>query len=219
MSFDYLKEPQAIYDRSFAIVEAEAELHLLPAALRSMAVRLVHACGMTDLVADLAFTPDVADAAKQALKAGAPVICDCEMARSGVVKRFLPGNELIVTLNDERTPALAKRLGTTRSAAAVELWRPHLAGSVVVIGNAPTALFHLLENMLDGGPRPAAILAFPVGFVGANESKQALAQSRSAHQTPFITLLGRRGGSAMAAAALNAVAVDLYKSAAGKEQG
>jgi precorrin isomerase len=206
MTGDYIRDPAEIYRRSFAQVRAEAELDGLPAGLAPVAVRIVHACGMPDVVADLAYTPDVADAASAALAAGAPVIVDCRMLKSGLIKDRLAANEVICTLNSPEVPGLAEAGQTTRSAAAVELWRPHLEGAVVAIGNAPTALFRLLEILADGAPRPAAILGFPVGFVGARESKQALVEG--GHGVPFLTLLGRRGGSAMAAAAVNALAGD-----------
>ena len=173
-------------------------------AIRPLAVRLIHACGMTDLLADLRYSPDVVAAARGALVDGAKVITDCEMAAAGIIRRLLPAaNQVLCTLNDPQTPLLAAKHETTRSAAAVELWGPHLDGAVIVIGNAPTTLFALLER-LDAEPaRPAAILAFPVGFVGAAESKQAL--SENPRGVPYVTLLGRRGGSAMAGAAVNAL--------------
>ena len=206
MTGDYIRDPAEIYRRSFAQVRAEAELDGLPAELVPAAVRIVHACGMPEVVADLAYAPEVADAASSALAAGAPVIVDCRMLASGLIKERLTANEVICTLNEPEVPGLAEAGQTTRSAAAVELWRPHLEGAVVAIGNAPTALFRLLEVLADGAPKPAAILGFPVGFVGARESKQALAEGD--HNVPFLTLLGRRGGSAMAAAAVNALTGD-----------
>lgn len=200
----YLRNPEAIYAESFATIRAEADLSGLDPALHEIAIRMIHACGMIDLVADIAGTPDLADAVRKAIAAGAPVFCDCEMVRSGIIRRQLPETtELVVTLNAPNIAELAKLLGTTRSAAAVELWRPRLEGAVVVIGNAPTALFHLLDMIDAKGPRPAAIIATPVGFVGAAESKARLADTR--HGIPFITVRGRRGGSAIAAAALNAI--------------
>ena len=202
---DYLRDPAEIYRRSFAAVRAEADLSGLPDDVAEIAVRLVHACGMPDIVADLAFTGDVADRGRAALGAGAPVIADCRMVAEGVIGRALPAaNEIVCTLDAEAVPALAEAGATTRSAAAVELWRPHLEGAVVAIGNAPTALFRLLEVLAEGAPRPAAVLAFPVGFVGAAESKQALIAG--GHGVPYLTLRGRRGGSALAAAAVNALA-------------
>ncbi|HJP23232.1 MAG: precorrin-8X methylmutase [Alphaproteobacteria bacterium] len=206
MTGDYIRDPAEIYRRSFAQVRAETELDGLPAELVPAAVRIVHACGMPEVVVDLAYAPEVADAASSALAAGAPVIVDCRMLASGLIKERLTANEVICTLNEPEVPGLAEAGQTTRSAAAVELWRPHLDGAVVAIGNAPTALFRLLEVLADGAPKPAAILGFPVGFVGASESKQALAEGD--HNVPFLTLLGRRGGSAMAAAAVNALAGD-----------
>lgn len=200
----YLRNPEAIYAESFATIRAEADLSGLDPALHEIAIRMIHACGMIDLVADIAGTPDLADAVRKAIAAGAPVFCDCEMVRSGIIRRQLPETtELVVTLNAPNIAELAKLLGTTRSAAAVELWRPRLEGAVVVIGNAPTALFHLLDMIDAKGPRPAAIIATPVGFVGAAESKARLADTR--HGIPFVTVRGRRGGSAIAAAALNAI--------------
>ena len=204
----YLREPDTIYAQSFATIEAEADLSALPPELHPAAIRMIHACGMVDLAADIVGDPAIAVATRRALHAGAPVLCDCEMVRSGIIRRHLPATtELILTLNDPAVAALAKSLGTTRSAAAVELWRPRLAGAVVLIGNAPTALFHLIEVIQAGGPRPAAIIAAPVGFVGAAESKALLASS--ALSIPFLTVRGRRGGSAIASAAFNAISKDL----------
>jgi precorrin-8X/cobalt-precorrin-8 methylmutase len=204
----YERDPHAIYRQSFATVRTEARLDHLPDDLHEVAIRLVHACGMTDVPARLAWSADVAASARAALAAGASVLCDCEMAASGIVRTRLPaGNPVICTLNDPATPELAARIGNTRSAAGVELWRERIEGAAVVIGNAPTALFHLLELLDAGWPKPAAILGFPVGFVGAAESKAELA--RDPRGVPFLTLRGRRGGSAMAAAALNALAAGL----------
>ncbi len=204
---DYLREPEAIYDRSFAIIEAEAgaTLRTLPPELRPLARRLIHSCGMTDIVQDLAWSGPVAEAARAALAKGRPILVDVEMVKAGIIEKRLPqGVAVRCTLGDPAVAALAARLETTRSAAAVELWRPDLAGAVVVIGNAPTALFHLLERLRDWPERPAAILALPVGFVGAVESKEALITAGL--EVPYLTLRGRRGGSAMAAAAVNALA-------------
>ena len=202
----YLKDPAAIYERSFAIVRDEADLSGLPPALEPVAVRLMHACGMTDLVADLRFDDGVADAAVSALSDGCVVFADCEMAARAIIGSALPpACEVVCTLNRDSVPGLAKTQGTTRSAAAVSLWADRLGGAIVVIGNAPTALFALLELIDAGASKPAAILGFPVGFVGAAESKQELADNPRG--VPFITLLGRRGGSAMAGAALNAIAL------------
>lgn len=200
----YLREPEAIYARSFALIEAEAGAALasLPAELRPLARRLIHSCGMVDIPADLAWSGPVVAAARSALEAGAALYCDVEMVRAGIIRRRLPAAvQPRCTLADPRVPALAAELGTTRSAAAVELWRDGLEGAVVAIGNAPTALFHLLDRLAAWLERPAAILAFPVGFVGAAESKEALIAASLG--VPFLTLRGRRGGSAMAAAAVN----------------
>jgi precorrin isomerase len=203
---DYLRDPDEITRRSFAIVRAECDLTALSPAQAELAVRLVHACGMTDIVADLAWGGDVVGAGAAALAAGAPVIADARMVAEGVTRGFLPaGNEVLCAVHDPAIAELARAQETTRSAAAVELWRPRLAGAVVAIGNAPTALFRLLELLAEGAPRPAAILAFPVGFVGAAESKQALIDAGLG--VPFVTLAGRRGGSALAAAAVNALAL------------
>lgn len=203
---DWLRDPQAIYDESFATIEREAALEQFPAALRAVVVRMIHACGMVDLTTDIRWYGDVAEAVSEALSARKPIFCDCEMVRSGIIRRFLPqGFEPSCTLNDASVPDLAKQMKTTRSAAAVELWKDELAGAVVVIGNAPTTLFQLLELIERGGPKPAAIIATPVGFVGAAESKQALAEAELG--IPFVTVLGRRGGSAMASAALNATTI------------
>ena len=200
----YLRDPAAIYAQSFATIRAEADLSGLPPQLHDTAIRMVHASGMVDLVADIVGDPAAPATVATALAAGAPVLCDCEMVRAGLIRRHLPADtELVVTLNDPAVPDLAARLGTTRSAAAVELWRPRLAGAIVVIGNAPTALFHLLGLLAAGDAPPAAIIATPVGFVGAVESKSMLASAPLS--VPFVTLLGRRGGSAIAAAAFNAM--------------
>ena len=204
----YERDPAAIYRQSWEAVRAETRLDHLPQDLREVAVRIVHACGMPDVANRLAWSSDLAGAARAALAAGAPILCDCEAVASGIVRARLPaGNAVLCTLNDAETPARAEAIGNTRSAAAVELWRDHLAGAVAVIGNAPTALFHLIELIDAGWPRPAAILAFPVGFVGAAESKAELA--RNPRGIPFLALRGRRGGSAMAAAAVNALAAGL----------
>lgn len=203
----YEKDPKAIYAGSFATVRAEADLSGLPDDLHPTAIRLIHACGMVDLPADLRFSGDVYASAHAAIRAGAPVLCDVEMVGAGIIRRYLGENEVIVTLNDPSVPALAARLGTTRSAAAVELWRDHIEGAVVAIGNAPTALFHLLERLDQGWPKPAAILGFPVGFIGAAESKAELAANPRG--VPYLALNGRRGGSAMASAAVNALAAGL----------
>ncbi|MEU6590040.1 precorrin-8X methylmutase [Streptomyces sp. NPDC046881] len=201
----YEKDGAAIYRQSFATIRAEADLAGLPADVGQVAVRMIHACGMVDLVRDLAYTPGVVARARAALRAGAPVLCDVQMVASGVTRRRLPaGNDVLCTLSDPAVAELAARLGTTRSAAAVELWRDRLEGAVVAIGNAPTALFHLLEMIEAGGPRPAAVIGVPVGFVGAAESKDALAAHPSGLE--HLVVRGRRGGSAIAAAAVNAIA-------------
>ncbi|HVK22330.1 MAG TPA: precorrin-8X methylmutase [Actinokineospora sp.] len=200
---DYIRDGAEIYRRSFATIRAEADLAGLPADVARVAVRMIHACGMVDLVDDLAYSPDVVAAARAALLAGAPVLCDAHMVASGVTRKRLPAdNEIICTLSDPRVPDLASTMDNTRSAAAMELWGDRLDGAVVAIGNAPTALFRLLE-MIDAGARPAAVLGLPVGFIGAAESKEALA----AHGVvPYLVVRGRRGGSAMAVAAVNAIA-------------
>jgi precorrin-8X/cobalt-precorrin-8 methylmutase len=204
----YERDPHTIYRQSFATVRAETRLAHLPADLHEVAIRLVHACGMTDVPNRLAWSDDLAPSARAALAAGAPILCDSEMVASGISRGRLPAdNPVICTLNDPAIPDLAETLGNTRSAAAAELWRGQIEGAVVVIGNAPTALFHLLELLDSGWPRPAAILGFPVGFVGAAESKAELAANPRG--VPFLTLRGRRGGSAMAAAAVNALAAGL----------
>jgi precorrin-8X/cobalt-precorrin-8 methylmutase len=199
----YLRDPDAIYAESFAITRAEADLEHLPPDLHAVALRMIHACGMVDLAVDIIGDPRLPEAVDHALAKGGAILCDSEMVAAGIVSRT--ANERLVTLNDPAVPDLAARLGTTRSAAAVELWRDRLAGAVVVIGNAPTALFHLLEMIDAGTAKPAAIIATPVGFVGAAESKAALASNPRG--IPFITVRGRRGGSAIAAAALNAIAL------------
>jgi precorrin-8X/cobalt-precorrin-8 methylmutase len=202
---DYIRDGSAIYDKSFATIRAEADLSAIPADLEKVAVRLIHASGMTDIAQDLAASPGAAAVGRQALAAGAKILCDAHMVADGVTRKRLPANnEVICTLRDERVPGLAREIGNTRSAAALEFWLPHLAGSIVAIGNAPTALFRLLEMLDEGAPRPALILGLPVGFVGAVESKVELAAN--SRGVPFITLHGRRGGSAMAAAAVNALA-------------
>jgi precorrin isomerase len=201
----YLRDPREITRRSFDILRRETDVSALPADVAEVALRVVHACGMPEIVPELAFGGDVSAAGRAALEAGAVVLADCEMVVGGVTRARLPaGNRVLSTLNDPRTPDLAKRQGTTRSAAAVDLWGEDLQGAVVAIGNAPTALFRLIEILAAGAPHPAAILAFPVGFVGAAESKDALISAGLG--IPFLTLRGRRGGSAMAAAAVNAVA-------------
>ncbi|MGW9116373.1 precorrin-8X methylmutase [Streptomyces sp. NPDC055663] len=201
----YEKDGPAIYRQSFATIRAEADLTGLPADVSQVAVRMIHACGMVDLVRDLAFTPDAVAHARAALRAGAPILCDVAMVASGVTRKRLPAdNDVVCTLSDPSVPGLAKELGTTRSAAALELWRDRLEGAVVAVGNAPTALFRLLEMIEEGAPRPAAVIGVPVGFIGAAESKDALAAHPSGLE--HLIVRGRRGGSAIAAAALNAIA-------------
>ncbi|MFB7447136.1 precorrin-8X methylmutase [Streptomyces sp. NPDC056194] len=203
--FDYEKDGTEIYRRSFATIRAEADLAGLPADVAQVAVRMIHACGMTDLVQDIAYSPGVVASARAALQAGAPILCDAQMVASGVTRKRLPAdNEVLCALSDPAVPGLAAELGTTRSAAALELWRDRLEGSVVAIGNAPTALFHLLEMIAKGAGKPAAVLGIPVGFIGAAESKDALAEN--ALGLDYLVVRGRRGGSAMTAAALNALA-------------
>ncbi|MET8504256.1 precorrin-8X methylmutase [Streptomyces sp. NPDC004787] len=203
--FEYEKDGAEIYRRSFATIRAEADLAALPADVATVAVRMIHACGMTDLVRDVAYSPGVVGAARAALRAGAPILCDAQMVASGVTRKRLPAdNDVVCTLSDPAVPGLAAELGTTRSAAAMELWRDRLEGSVVAIGNAPTALFHLLEMIEKGAGKPAAVLGIPVGFIGAAESKDALAANTLGLE--YLVVRGRRGGSAMTAAALNALA-------------
>ncbi len=204
---DYLRDPAEIYRRSFATIRAEVDLANLPSALEPVVVRLIHACGMTDIVGDLAFAPNVVESGREALNNAAPILCDGRMVADGILHERLPrANEIICTIDEPGIAADAARTGTTRAAAAVERWRARLGGAVVAIGTAPTALFRLLEFLEEGAPRPAAILAFPVGFVGAAEAKAALATN--SRGVPFLTLRGRRGGSALAAAAVNALAAE-----------
>lgn len=202
---DYVRDGQAIYRESFATIRAEADLARIPPDLEKLAVRVIHACGMTDIVDDLRFSDGAGEAGRRALANGAPILCDSRMVAEGITRSRLPAdNRVVCTLGEPGIPERARELGNTRSAAAVELWRPYLGASIVAIGNAPTALFHLLEMLDDGAPRPALILGFPVGFVGAAESKAMLATGRFG--VPFVVVEGRRGGSAMAAAAINALA-------------
>jgi precorrin-8X/cobalt-precorrin-8 methylmutase len=202
---DYLRDGIAIYRQSFAIIRAEADLARFSEAEADVAVRMLHACGMVEIAKDIIFSDGVIPAARQALHAGAAIICDSEMVSHGITRARLPANNAVIcTLRDPTVPALAEELGTTRSAAALELWRDRLEGAIVAIGNAPTSLFRLLELLDDGAPHPAAILGIPVGFVGAAESKEALiANSRG---VPFIAVRGRLGGSAITAAAVNGLA-------------
>jgi precorrin-8X/cobalt-precorrin-8 methylmutase len=206
--YDYIRDGAAIYRQSFATIRAEADLSAIPDDLKPVAVRVIHACGMVDAAQDLLFSADVGSAARTALRSGAPILCDSEMVAHGVTRARLPaGNAVVCTLRDPAVPDLANSIGNTRSAAALDLWGERLGGSVVAIGNAPTALFYLLEMLAAGAPKPAAILGFPVGFVGAMESKEALAENPFG--MPYLAIRGRRGGSAMAAAAVNALASDV----------
>lgn len=201
----YEKDGPAIYRQSFATIRAEADLAGLPADVSQVAVRMIHACGMVDLVTDLAFSPNAVADARAALRSGAPILCDVAMVASGVTRKRLPtNNDVVCTLSDPSVPELAAKMGTTRSAAALELWRDRMEGAVVAVGNAPTALFRLLEMIEEGAPRPAAVIGVPVGFVGAMESKEALAEHASGLE--HLIVRGRRGGSAIAAAAINAIA-------------
>jgi precorrin-8X/cobalt-precorrin-8 methylmutase len=202
--FDYLRDGAAIYRQSFATIRAEADLARFTPAEARVTVRAIHACGMVEVAEKIVFAPGFAEAARAALLAGAPVLCDAQMVAHGITRSRLPAkNEVVCTLSDERVPGLAAALGTTRSAAALDLWGARLAGAVVVIGNAPTALFRLLEMLDAGAGMPAAVIGMPVGFVGAAESKEALA---AYGRVPFAIVRGRQGGSAMAAAAVNALA-------------
>ncbi|WP_433502217.1 precorrin-8X methylmutase [Pseudonocardia halophobica] len=204
MTSDYIRDGAEIYRRSFATIRAEADLSALPPEVAYVVVRMIHACGQVDLTGDVGFSPAVVTAARKALQDGAPILCDAMMVASGVTRARLPkDNEVVCTLRDPRVPDLARELGNTRSAAALELWRDKLDGAVVAIGNAPTALFHLLDMIDAGAPRPAAILGIPVGFIGAAESKEALAARTDLE---YLVVHGRRGGSAITAAALNALA-------------
>jgi precorrin-8X/cobalt-precorrin-8 methylmutase len=202
---DYIRDGAAIYDRSFAIIRAEADLTRFSPEEAEIAVRMIHACGCVEVASQITFGAGLVGAARTALANGAPILCDSEMVAHGVTRARLPArNDVVCTLRDARVLALAEKLGTTRSAAALDLWTDKLAGAVVAIGNAPTALFRLLEMLDAGAQRPAAILGIPVGFVGAAESKDALAEN--SRGVPFLTVRGRMGGSAMAAAAVNALA-------------
>ncbi len=205
---DYLRDPQAIYARSFEMIKAEADLSHVPPTARSIAVRIIHACGMTDIVGDLVFSHDFASTVQGALAAAAPIFVDVEMVRHGIIARQLSAqNDIVCTLNDTRAREIGISRSITRSAAAVELWVPRLAGSIVVIGNAPTALFALLELIDAGAPKPAAIVGFPVGFVGAAESKAELCNNPRG--IAFAAIRGRKGGSAMASSVINAVSGDM----------
>ena len=203
-ALDYIRDGAAIYERSFATIRAEANLSRFSPLEERVAVRIIHACGMVEIAEDIVFSPGVVEAARGALRAGAPIFCDANMVAHGVTRARLPANnDVICTLADSRVAGLAKEMGNTRSAAALELWRERIGGAVIAIGNAPTALFRLLEMLSDGAPMPAAVIGMPVGFIGAAESKEAL---RAFGRVPFIIVAGRKGGSAMAAAAINALA-------------
>jgi len=207
--YDYVRSGPQIYLDSFATIRREADLSRVPADAEKLAVRMIHGSGQVDLADDLEVHPQLVGAARAALQDGAPILCDATMVATGVTRSRLPrDNDVVCLLNDPRVPELARRWGTTRTAAAVSLWEPRLEGAVVAIGNAPTAPFHLLEMVLDGAPRPAAVVGCPVGFIGAAESKQALARLHAEHgiDIPFVTVHGRRGGSAMTSSALNALA-------------
>jgi precorrin-8X/cobalt-precorrin-8 methylmutase len=202
--FEYIKEGAAIYDRSFAMIRAESDLARFAPDEEKVAVRIIHACGMVEAAADILFAPGAVAAARQALRDGAPILCDSKMVANGVTRARLPrDNEVVCTLDHPSVPALAAEIGNTRTAAAMELWRDRLGGALVAIGNAPTALFRLLEMLDQGAPAPTAIIGMPVGFVGAAESKEALVADG---RVPYLVVRGRKGGSAMAAAAINAVA-------------
>jgi precorrin-8X/cobalt-precorrin-8 methylmutase len=205
IEYDYIRDGTAIYERSFAIIRSEADLSRFSEAEADVAVRMIHAAGSVDAAESFEFGPGFVEAARSALKNGAPIFCDAEMVARGITAARLPaGNEVICTLRDPSTAAIAAEIGNTRSAAALRLWGERMAGSVVAIGNAPTALFYLLEMLRDGAPKPAAILGMPVGFVGAAESKAALAEH--SYGVPYAIVRGRLGGSAMTAAALNSLA-------------
>jgi precorrin-8X/cobalt-precorrin-8 methylmutase len=203
MGSDYIRDGAEIYRRSFATIRAEADLARFPEDVSGVVVRMIHACGMVDLAADIGYSPDVVAKARAALDSGAAILCDAQMVASGITRSRLPAdNDVICTLGDPRVPDIAARIGNTRSAAAIDLWLDRLGGGVVAIGNAPTTLFRLLDLIADGAPRPAAVIGVPVGFIGAAESKEALAES----DLEYIVVHGRRGGSAMAGSAVNAIA-------------
>jgi precorrin-8X/cobalt-precorrin-8 methylmutase len=205
IAYDYIRDGNAIYERSFAIIRDEADLSRFSETEADVAVRMIHACGQVEAARSFAFSPDFVAAARESLAGGAPIFCDAAMVAHGVTRARLPaGNEVVCTLRDPRTAEIADRIGNTRSAAAIDLWGERMKGAVVAIGNAPTALFYLLEKLRDGAPKPAAIIGMPVGFVGAAESKDALAEN--SYGVPWAIVRGRLGGSAMTAAALNALA-------------
>jgi precorrin-8X/cobalt-precorrin-8 methylmutase len=204
-AYDYIRDGDAIYERSFAIIRQEADLSRFSEAEADVAIRMIHACGQVEAARHFVFSQGFVEAARTALRAGAPIFCDAEMVAHGVTRARLPAsNEVICTLRDPRTAAIAREVGNTRSAAAIKLWGERMAGSVVAIGNAPTALFFLLELLRDGAPKPAAIIGMPVGFVGAAEAKDALAEN--SNDVPFAIVRGRLGGSAVTAACINALA-------------
>ena len=204
--YDYIRDGAAIYDKSFAIIRAESDLKRFTAEEEKVAVRIIHSCGIVEAAADIFFSPGAAKSGREALLKRAPILCDAKMVANGITRSRLPAdNQVICTLDDRSVPALAKDLNTTRTAAAMELWRPYLKGAIVAIGNAPTALFRLLEMIDDGAPLPACIIGMPVGFVGAAESKDALMAHNKA---PWIIVKGRKGGSAMTVGAVNALASD-----------
>jgi precorrin-8X/cobalt-precorrin-8 methylmutase len=204
---EYIRDGAEIYRRSFATIRAEADLSRFSPDEATVAVRIIHACGMVEVAVDVAMAPALVGAARMALRAGAPILCDSKMVANGVTRARLPAeNEVVCTLDDPSVPALAKRIGNTRTAAALDLWDGRLAGAVVAIGNAPTALFRLMDMIDAGAPAPAAILGIPVGFIGAAESKDELARW---NKVPWLIVRGRKGGSAMAAAALNALASEV----------
>jgi precorrin-8X/cobalt-precorrin-8 methylmutase len=207
--YDYISDGPAIYADSFATIRREADLSHIPAEAEKLAVRMVHGTGQPDVVSDLVIHPELVSAARSALQAGAPILCDAYMVATGITAGRLPAaNDVHCFLRDPSVPTLARQWNTTRTAAAVSLWEPHIDGAVVAIGNAPTALFHLLEMLLDGASQPAAIVGCPVGFIGAAESKDALVSFSRDHgiDIPFVTVRGRRGGSAMTSSAINALA-------------
>jgi precorrin-8X/cobalt-precorrin-8 methylmutase len=200
----YIRDGAEIYRRSFAIIRAEADLARFNKSEERVAVRIIHACGMVEIARDIVMSPAFADNARWALIGGAPILCDSKMVANGITRARLPaGNEIVCTLDDPRVPDLAAKTGNTRSAAAMELWRDKLGGAIVAIGNAPTVLFHLLEMLDEGAPLPAAVIGLPVGFIGAAESKDALVADG---RVPFLIVKGRKGGSAMAVATVNALA-------------
>lgn len=204
---DYIRDGAEIYRRSFAIIRAEVDLGRFDAVEERVAVRIIHACGMPEITRDITMSETFARDARQALRNGAPILCDAKMVANGITRSRLPaGNDVICTLDDPAVPELARKMGNTRSAAAMDLWRDRLDGAVVAIGNAPTSLFRLLEMLDAGAPKPAAVIGLPVGFVGAMESKEALAADA---RVPFLIVRGRKGGSAMAVAAVNALASDI----------